>query len=178
MNVRRAGPEDARGIARVHVRAWRAAYRGIVSDEALDRLSTDERERVWRNLLADEDGCSGTIVVIGDDERVEGFCTVSLPSRDADAGRGTAEVTATYVDPARWRRGAGSALLRAALAELGLRGGFQEVTLWVLGANSGARAFYESFGFEPDGVSKAHEPSGQEVVRMRAGNNADRMRRP
>ncbi len=55
----------------------------------------------------------------------------------------------------------------AASAEL-LRGGWREVTLWVFAANDRARFFYERFGFEPDGVTKRHPPSGQEVIRMHA----------
>jgi len=167
MEIRLAGPGDARGIASVTVRAWRAAYRGIVPDAVLDRLSVDEREAIGRDMLADTSGGSFTLVALAAEGQVEGFCTVSVPSRDDDAGEGTAEVAATYVDPACWRQGIGGALLREVWAMLQSQGAWREATLWVLRANEGARSFYERFGFEPDGAAKVHERSGQEVVRMR-----------
>ncbi len=53
------------------------------------------------------------------------------------------EITWMYVDPARYRRGVGRALLRAALA-----GAERPVELTVLDGNVGARALYEQEGFE------------------------------
>jgi len=49
--VRRATPADAAGIARVHVDAWRATYRGIVPDEHLDALSYEGRQGMWSRIL-------------------------------------------------------------------------------------------------------------------------------
>lgn len=46
MNVRPAVPGDARAVADVHVRAWRAAYRGLLTDASLDELSVDEKQGV------------------------------------------------------------------------------------------------------------------------------------
>lgn len=51
-----------------------------------------------------------------------GFCAVTTPSRDAMEDELLAEMGALYVDPDRWREGAGSAMLVAALAELETRG--------------------------------------------------------
>jgi len=42
--IRPATPEDARAIAEVHVASWRYAYRGLLPDDVLDRLSVEERE--------------------------------------------------------------------------------------------------------------------------------------
>jgi hypothetical protein len=36
--VRAATPQDALGVARVHVRSWQVAYRGLVAQDYLDRL--------------------------------------------------------------------------------------------------------------------------------------------
>lgn len=154
--------DDARAIARVHVRAWQVAYRGVVPDEVLDWLSVDERERRWRELLSG--GGRWTTLVAGDD--VAGFCTVVAPARDPDAGPRTGEIAAIYVSPERWRSGHGSALLAAALAEL-RRGGAREATLWVFATNAAAIAFYDRFGFSADG-SERGDDFGQTAIRMRA----------
>ena len=48
--VRSANLDDCAAIAAVHVRAWRAAYRGHMPDEFLDRLDIGERTEMWRKL--------------------------------------------------------------------------------------------------------------------------------
>lgn len=159
VRVRKAETSDARATAGVHVRAWQAAYRGLLPDELLDRLSVEERERNWRELLGEASGRSFTLVAVDDADVVQGFCALATPSRDDDADERTAEVAATYVEPGRWRVGVGAALLDAALAEL-RRAGYEQATLWVFAANEGARLFYRSFGFEPDGRDARHDWSG------------------
>jgi GNAT superfamily N-acetyltransferase len=140
-----------------------------VPDDLLDRLSVDERELTWRQLLSDADGRSFTLVASSEGADVEGFCAVAVPSRDEDADERTAEVAATYVEPERWRAGIGSALLSAVLEELRL-GSWREVTLWVFADNHRARSFYARFGFAPDGAERQHDWSGGQVeIRLRAG---------
>jgi len=149
--VRLARPEDARGIAEVHVRSWQAGYRGIIRDAVLDTLTVDERERMWRGYLTDAANPISTLVATRD-ERVVGF--VSL--------RDEGEIPALYVHPDAWRTGVGRALMDAALAEL--RG--RDVFLWVLEENERGRAFYASYGFEPDGGRETNE-LGPEEIRVR-----------
>jgi L-amino acid N-acyltransferase YncA len=93
------------------------------------------------------------IFVAEDQEcKIVGFSALG-PSRDADATPGTAEVLAIYVHPEKWNKGIGRALMSASLDDI-RNGKFDQVTLWVLEANQRARSFYESFGFEHDGVMK------------------------
>ena len=163
--VRRAGPADAAAIAQVHVRAWQVGYRGLVPNAILDAMSVADRERRWREILGREDGASAYTLVAERDRHLIGFCSAIAPSRDDDAGARTAEIAALYVAPEHWRSGAGSALLRAALQ--GLRDdGWREVTLWVFAANLRARAFYEQFGFAPDGREVLDARTGREEVRL------------
>jgi GNAT superfamily N-acetyltransferase len=134
--VRPALPDDARAIAEVHVRAWREGYRGLLPPELLEALSVDQRERDWSARLGSG---AGATLVARRDELVTGFVTL--------IGR---EIAALYVDPDRWRRGIGSALLRAALAAAGEG----EVTVWSLADNVAALRFYERFGFVADGAER------------------------
>lgn len=71
---------------------------------------------------------------------------IPLPSH-----RHVLEIRGFAVDPAVHRRGVGRALLDGTVAEA-VRRGAQKVTLRVLGSNPGARVFYESCGFEVEGV--------------------------
>jgi ribosomal protein S18 acetylase RimI-like enzyme len=167
VEVRRATPDDASAIARVHVRAWRAAYRGILPDDLLDGLSVEQRTARWGEWLAASGGEVATLVATGAGGEVTGFCGVATPSRDDDATERTAEIAATYVDPDRWRGGIGAALLDAALGEL-RAAGYRDATLWVLAENAPARAFYARHGFAPDGRESRHDATGgQPIVRMR-----------
>jgi hypothetical protein len=65
MKIRPAISDDALPLARLHVAAWRAAYRGLVPDEFLDGLDVDARAarfgswlaaREAENYVAEEDG--------------------------------------------------------------------------------------------------------------------------
>ena len=152
--IRRAQPSDARGLAIVHVRAWQAAYRGLVPDAVLDGVSVAAREERWRALLS---GGSRTLVAC-DSGTVAGLCSVIAPARDPRLPADAAEIAAIYVDPDRWRAGLGRALLRTALGELRDEG-FATAVLWLLEGNDRALRFYEACGFVPDGATKI-EPVG------------------
>ena len=164
--VRDAAVGDAQAIAEVHVRAWRAAYRGFLPGQLLDDLSVGLREDFWIAALGGEGPVTFTLVSDGPDGTAEGFCSVALPSRDDDAGEHTAEIAATYVDPSRWSSGVGRALLSRALARL-REDGWQDVTLWVFLRNAQGRAFYARSGFRLDGAKGKHEASGVTITRMR-----------
>jgi len=163
LEVRRAVPDDAAPIGCVHVRAWQVAYRGLMSDEVLNGLSVEQREKMWQHVLAGEE--SPTVYVAVEDAAVVGFCAVATPSRDEDAELDVAEIVAIYVDPDVWRAGVGRALMDAALADLRAKR-WRWVTLWVLAENHPAREFYARFGFEPDGAEMTHE-SDEKEVRLR-----------
>jgi ribosomal protein S18 acetylase RimI-like enzyme len=160
VRIRAAEPGDARRIAEIHVRSWRAAYRGILPDSVLDELSVEERERSWEALLSG--GGDAWLTLVAEEEAVlAGFCSVATPGGEA------AEIGALYVDPDRWRRGVGSALMSATLAALSERGRHDAV-LWVLPENQPALAFYERFGFAVEhGIEKVEERSGRPVIRLR-----------
>ncbi len=165
--VRRANGGDAPAIADIHVRSWRAAYRGILPDSLLDDLSVPERERSWSALVGNHE--NRWLTLVADSRRdLAGFCSVAIPSRDEAAGEKTAEIGALYVDPDQWRRGVGGAMLSSALKELS-ENGWRDVILWVLPENQSALAFYDRFGFVVEhGVEKLEERSERSVIRLRA----------
>jgi ribosomal protein S18 acetylase RimI-like enzyme len=163
--VREATDKDAHGIAEVHVRAWQAAYRGLLSDQELRGLSVNARAERWTTLLAQRAATSFTLVAEQADE-VVGFCSVVAPAHDDDLGRRACEVAAIYVSPARWRSGLGSALLEAAVGRLD-DGRWDEATLWVLQDNARARRFYAKHGFAPDGALRQDNEGHPTEVRLR-----------
>jgi GNAT superfamily N-acetyltransferase len=165
--IRTARPDDARAVAEVHVASWRHAYRGLLPDDHLDRLSVDDREAMWLGVFADPDPTSGGFVA-EIDGRVVGFSSFG-PSRDQDVPERTGEVPAIYVDPAVLGTGVGRELFEA--ATIALRdAGFARATLWVLEANALARRFYEKAGWSWDGAVSTHlfDCANEPVVRYAA----------
>ena len=150
MEIRHAEVTDARQIAEVHVASWKVAYRDLLPASDLDQLEVSQFES-WRGrrIEAMDRATSATLVIV-DEAGVSGFVDVG-PTRDEHLDdREVAELYAIYLDPSRWGRGHGRALILAAeraMADLG----FTSAMLWVLEDNQLARAFYEAAGWHPDG---------------------------
>lgn len=143
--MRWAGPDDAAGIARVHVWSWQAAYRDILSRDYLESLSVAQQQRQWQDRLMHAE----TRVVVADiGGQVVGFCAWG-PCRDINAARCQVEVYTLYLAPSYWSRGIGRRLWQHALAEI-RQDTPSRISLWVLTANQRALRFYRSLGFEAD----------------------------
>jgi ribosomal protein S18 acetylase RimI-like enzyme len=162
VTFRDARPSDAQAIAAVHVASWHYAYRGLLPDAFLDRLSVEDRERSWGTALADP---AYGVVVAEDAGRVVGFVSFG-PSRDEGASDRTAEIPAIYVDPEVLGTGVGRRLFDAAVGRL-REAGYARATLWVLEANDRARRFYEKAGWSWDGTVSHHqfECANEPIVR-------------
>ena len=153
--VRPAELEDAQGIAQVHVQGWKEAYAHLVPAESLARLSVEQRELRWRELLR---GASATIWVAVDGGRIVGFAR-SAPSREADGPRDL-ELPEIYVLASHYGTGAGQKLIEAAFGD-------RPAYLWVADDNPRARAFYSRNGFQPDGTTKIGPVAGTEILEAR-----------
>jgi GNAT superfamily N-acetyltransferase len=162
VQLRPAEPNDALAVARVHVRSWQVAYRNLIPDDFLDALRPEDRAARY-DFAASDVRRPRTILAV---ERgaVLGFATTS-PSRDADLPD-HGELCALYVDPPKWGRGIGAALIsaaRARLAELG----FRSALLWVLEGNVRAERFYRADRWAPDGVCRTDSRRGVTLHEVR-----------
>jgi len=158
MEIRAARPDDAAGVAEVHVRSWQAAYKGLLPDEYLDSLRAEERASRYDFLAADP---MAPFTIVAVDRRVvRGFATVGA-SPDSPA-RETGELMALYVDPDVWRTGIGRELIERARSALHERG-FADAVLWVLDKNVRAEAFYERDGWRCAGTRRRQRVWGIDV---------------
>jgi GNAT superfamily N-acetyltransferase len=159
MNIRAADPADAQELARVHVRAWQAAYRGMIPRDYLDALEPADRVGRWTERLTTMDNLDPAragVLVAEADGIMLGFASYG-PTRDEDEDpERTGEIPAIYLVEAAWSLGYGRALMATALERLA-GAGCTEVTLWVLDANARARRFYEVAGFRADGAVKTDD---------------------
>ncbi|WP_191499251.1 GNAT family N-acetyltransferase [Mycobacterium simulans] len=146
--VRWAVPEDALDVARVHVRSWQSAYRGLIAQDYLDSLNPE----IWaRRYTFGRRGIHipSTMVAV-DGAAICGLATTGL-SRDEDLPN-FGELMALYVDPGYMHSGVGRLLITAARKQLGRV--VVKASLWVLDRNVRARRFYERDGWWFDGTRR------------------------
>lgn len=168
--VRPATVDDADDIGRVHVRAWQAAYRGLIDDDYLDGLSVPARQALWRDRLVG--GPESTVLVAEDPAggHVCGWVGVAevRPPVVGVLPDGAGELWAINLEPEAWGRGIGAALLAAGTEEL-TRQSYRHAVLWVLEGNARARRFYEREGWAFDGATKVDDRDGLALHELRYG---------
>ncbi len=151
--LRDAGPDDAAGIAHVHVEGWRSTYRGLFPGAFLDALDEVNRAINWRQWLPAEGG-QHTLVAIEDGE-VIGFASGG-PARGKHGFEG--ELYAIYLLPDVRRKGIGGRLM-ARLFNRFQDDGRATAHLWVHDGNVAGEAFYRQLGGVP-GLREEHtEPA-------------------
>jgi ribosomal protein S18 acetylase RimI-like enzyme len=162
MLLRAAESADAMSVARVHVRSWQSAYRGLLPHEYLDHLRPEDRAD--RYDFTTRDPQKPQTIVAVEDGLVCGFVT-TMPSRDPDLSA-FGELAALYVDPQCWGRGVGMVLISAARAQL-VKRGFENALLWVLKGNVRADRFYRNDQWAPDGLQRTDTLWGVTVNEVR-----------
>ena len=151
--VRNATAADIGDVRRLRAASWRAAYAGILPPVYLEAMDTGPEEiaravRQFRQSPPDRH-----LLVAERDGRIVAFASCG-PERPMPEHLRTGvvhgEVYALYAHPEAWSTGVGALLLAAARERLRADGREQAV-LWVLQANTRARAFYERRGWHPTG---------------------------
>ena len=143
--IREADFDDAAGIADVHVRSWRAAYRDILPAAYLDGMSDIRHAAMWADVLDQPDRIGVTLIAEAEKHGIIGFADCSRER--GTTARDQGEITALYVLPDLQRRGVGLALVRAGARALAA-GGMTQLGIWVLQENAAARDFYAHIGGE------------------------------
>lgn len=156
LEVRRATPDDLSGVLGVFLGCWRESYRGILPESAIDAMTDERAEILWRRVLADP---VGEVLAAERDGAIVGVTRYA-----ATAGEGT--VHSLYVSPRAHGGGVGTALLSAAADALRAAGA-DAATLWVFAANAPSIRFYESRGWRADGLTRTQPDFGEPEQRMR-----------
>ena len=159
--VRRAGPDDAEGLARVQTTAWREAYTGLLDEYFL--AGREVSPDVWRQRFSEPDPRIGVFVAT-DAGRVIGFASAGPrldASGHAESGQqAVGQLYALYVLAPFYGRAVGHRLHQAAVDEL-VRNGFTSAVLWVLTGNQRATTFYLRQGWVDEGVVRQEGLEGQ-----------------
>lgn len=143
LSFREALPGDAGLISGIYAASWKAAYRGLLPQHALDRLPEDYWVPAIRSWLLIGQFAG---LIAYDDDRPVG-CAIFGRGRDeshADWG----EIVAMYLLPEDCRKGYGTRLMQETLAALRTEG-FHRFYLWCLAGADAAAAFYLRMNFKP-----------------------------
>ena len=149
--VRPASLDDARGIAEVHVQAWREAYVHQLPATVLADLGVEPRVERWAAIIADD---VTDVHVVELDGRIVGWATASEGRDDDRPVR--RELEGIYVLAERHGTGAGQLLLDAVV-------GADDAYLWMMDDNPRAEAFYRRNGFVRDGAERDHTLAGHPI---------------
>ena len=99
-SVRHATPRDAKAIADIHVATWQAAYKDLMPEEYLNKISVEKRLAYWREAI---EFSEPQLLVATDGDEIVGFVGFDR-SRDAGTKSTVGEVWAMYVAPAHWAK--------------------------------------------------------------------------
>jgi GNAT superfamily N-acetyltransferase len=143
--IRDACRADVPQLAAVRNASWRAAYRGIVPDAELDRMSLSRSSALLQKAISDRR--RGKILLLAESKPGHPCGYVYAGPQPDHKLRHAGEIYELYLVPQEQRHGIGTRLLAAALWRLSALGS-SPVMLWVLAANR-AQRFYASCGGRP-----------------------------
>lgn len=152
--IRKARPEDALGIAIVHMYTWKTTYTGLIPEDFLDRmvLNTPQRAEQWKADIEKGSTCfvaetMGTVV---------GFASCG-PARGADAAA-MGETYGFYILKPFQRRGIGKRLFLECMDALREQGHSRMVVNCLRGNLS--LSFYQAMGGQITGQRQETIPGG------------------
>ena len=151
--IRPARPEDAPGIAHVHTQSWRETYQGLISDEFLDRATSDQartqRETNWVHTIQQQ---RERVYVAELNGEIVAFASVG-PARDHPGYDD--ELMTLYSLKRVQGQGIGQRLLEQVFQDSG-QAGARNMALWVLDVNP-TRAWYARQGATEAGEKQEGE---------------------
>ncbi|WP_295818154.1 GNAT family N-acetyltransferase [uncultured Microbacterium sp.] len=160
VRVRPASVDDARGVAEVHVQAWREAYVRQLPATVLAGLRVEPRIERWASIIEDD---VTDVFVAEVDGRIVGWATAG-DGRDDDRPT-SRELEGIYVLAAHHGTGAGQLLLDAAI-------GAGDAYLWMMDDNPRAEAFYLRNGFVRDAIERDQLFAGHPIHIVRLVRHA------
>lgn len=142
IELRQAKSGDEEILAYIQTESWKAAFRGILSDDELIKCTNIEkvREMCKKSLSLYPDSF---VIEFVDDKP---HCIAGWNKNRCGLGENVAELICIHSLCDNWHKGYGTIMLNYIL-EKTEQAGYSEVVLWVFEKNLNARRFYEKHGF-------------------------------
>ena len=163
VTFREAESHDGNAISRLHAKSWRSAYRGVLSDDYLDKRVYAERALIWQQRFSQQAQKPFFAILAEVEGQLAGFACV-FPEEHPNYG---SFLDNLHVIPQRTGQGIGRQLLTAVAQRLlvdGRRGGLY---LWVVEQNTRARRFYAAAGAGEVERAVLPMPDGTQVAEIR-----------
>lgn len=138
MEIRDAKDSDIAGIAALHVANQRTTYRGLLSDDYLERLNVEDRAGKWRAYLHH---AGQRIFVACDGSAFLGFAACRADTERPDC----LYLDSLHVRPEARGRGVGTALIRTA-GRFAEESGYEGMSVCIVRGNETARRLYLALG--------------------------------
>lgn len=151
-----ASTDDWMAISNIYEQSWKYAYRGIIPDTWLARISAGQ----WANGLKAPGRLSLLLFADGQMCGSSSYCYARMEEME-----GYGEIVSMYLLPETMHKGYGYQFMQAVISRLHDLG-YQKVYLWVLEENTNARRFYERFGFVPNGRRQTDTFDGKEIAKL------------
>jgi ribosomal protein S18 acetylase RimI-like enzyme len=142
--IRKVKCGDESALAYIQTESWKAAFKGILSEDVLKKTTDIDRVTAMYKGLLDEQKGNGYILEI--DGKPHCFAYWDQ-TREKDMP-GVAEIICIHSVQNNWRKGYGSRMMDRLLEDI-TAAGYAYVMLWVFVENERARKFYEAKGFIP-----------------------------
>lgn len=155
--IRPAQAGDAEAIGEVFLEAALAAWSSFLGAERVGSVQPPVQE--WMR---------GAVLVAQEGDAIVGFTRTRPEGEEQDLGM----LAMLYTRPRVWGRGAGRALMDAALSALRTQG-CREAVLWTEQRNARARHVYEAAGWYLDGTAREREWHGAPLRELRYRRSLD-----
>lgn len=140
IHIRKAMKADISAIAKVHVESWKTTYKGIFSNEILDNITYDQREKLWESIFQKEDGHQFRFLAETLNGKIIGFIDGGVERTGAYNCDG--ELYAIYILQKYQGMKIGQRLFQALLSEC-KKDNMQSLLVWVV-ANNPSKSFMKN----------------------------------
>lgn len=140
MIFRKATLSDAKGIAKVHVDSWRTTYKNIIPDAFLEKLSYEQRTKIWEENIRKE----GNYVFVAENDEGEIIGFADGGKRETNNIENSGDLTSIYILESFQGKGIGKKLVEPLFKQFETLG-YTRIFVDVLEKNN-SRYFYEALG--------------------------------
>lgn len=147
--IRKVQIGDETALAHIQTESWKAAFKGILSDDDLLKCTELSRVTAMYSRVLNRNIGHGYILEVDGTPHCIAYWD---KARDEDM-TGYAELICIHSLQSNWRKGFGTKMMDKVIEDM-KAAGYKKVILWVFTKNNRARSFYEACGYTTFGKVK------------------------